>query len=731
MGMLHKTKKNLFLIKQTVVGVLLLFALYALILRELFMHLSRWQLFGVVAIVIVVLLLCLPIEKWCITLLLKIKSLFLPGNPSDPVTPDNKTPVNIRSDAYRKDLKNTDRLGRLPFLASLCRYIRGYGEEDSIVLGLYGGWGEGKTTIIHAVIDEISSDGKFIVVEFNPWHYATGDAIAKAFFQNLKLKLEAQPWPEIKWQILYDYWHCLEFGIMGLNFGFTKSEVSLHMMVNDINQKLQQLDKKLLIVFDDIDRLEKDEVMRVFELTRHSANFKNTIYLLAFDPVTVRNILPSPDFIEKIVQIGIELPAIEPHIIKRDIVEFLDALPQECLPNDHRELMEGIVDIAIGKNVKTLRQTKSYLNNLSFALPMVYHEVNIIDFMVLEVIREYYPEVYDDIWTSNNIYVGIDPSSGDERVPKDERRKRYITGLLEKQNRAEDVSKVLRLLGLIFPNFQKFVEGIFVYSSGSNQRVSDPDYIGKYFYMRVPHGELPDKEVDQVINRWNNQDGKAIASDLADYRDRMALGPLCLSVDRHLHELSGELYNSLAKELCKMSLSSSLDKKETYKSMALLFASLETRASVLMDCIDCAQDVEFLAIIVEHQCNRVNQAKMNGISTKYFDSMKRRYVDSKRDVFCELDISDSAFLRMWLTAAYLQPEEMRKKLMRYIFTCIDDSVDKLLCFISALNQTGYSGEDSKAAFDIGELIPIAWRIFPKASEEGKKTIEQFITMHSG
>lgn len=634
---------------------------------------------------------------------------------------------SIRDDSYLEDFEKEDRLARIEFVNKLCACISGHRNRKSVVMGLYGGWGEGKTSVINAVHKKISANRKFIVFEFNPWHYATIDSISKAFFNDLKTKLESELGIGRGWNILGDYCQSLEFGAMGFKLGLWPHFKATKEILQDINTKIWQSDKKLLIIIDDIDRLSSEQIIHVFELVRNSASFKNTIYLLAFDPIQVRNILPSPDFIEKIVQIGIELPAIEQHIIKRDILKFVDTFPKDCLP-DNSYLLEEMFDIAISKNIKTLRQTKSYLNNLSFALPMVYHEINIIDFMVLEVIREYYPEVYNDIWTSSNNYMGIDPSSDEEKKQKDSEK--YITELLTKNNRTEEVSQVLRLLGLLFPNFKFGVKSFVSYSAGGKQRVSDPDYIGKYFYMRVPHGELPDKEVDEVIGRWNNHDGKAIASDLADYRDRMKLGPLCISVGRHLHELSRALYNSLAKELCKMSLSSFPDKKETYKSMALLFASLETRASVLMECIDCAQDVEFLAIIVEHQCNQGNQVKMEEISTKYFDLMKRRYIDSQRDIFQELEIANPNPLKLWFITSNNQTEESRNILMEYVVASIATSEPNLVCCINALHQTGYSLKDQKSRFAFSGLLDTASKILPGATKDGEALIKNFINGHS-
>lgn len=725
MGKAKNTGRMWFWLRFAVVIGLLGFAIAALLgptIIGYFNSLSRVQKLGVLAIFLVLVIPFFPYIKKRLT------AIFTKKPKPDRLDDLGKGPSYIHYDGSLGDFEKEDLFERVDFVNKLCAHISKYQYSKSLVIGLYGGWGEGKTSVIDAVQKKFSADEKYVVFEFNPWHYATIDSISKAFFSDLKTKLESELGFGFGWNTLGDYCQSLEFGAMGFKLGLWPHFRTTEEILQDINIKLRQTNKKLLIIIDDIDRLSPKQTKHVFELVRHSASFEDTIYLLAFDPVTVRNVLPSPDFIEKIVQIGIELPECEPHVIKRYILEFINTLPRECMQQYPNQLIEEMFDISISKTIHTMRQAKRYLNNLSFALPMVYHEVNLIDFMVLEVIREYYPEVYNDIWTSRNHYIGFDIISGDERKRTDEMKRQYIADLFKKQNNDETVSRVLMLLGLIFSKFDKFVPGLICHSAGGRQRVSDANYTGRYFYLHVPYGELPDKKVDEIIGRWNNNDGESITSDLVDYSN--ALGPLCISMNRHVHEISRELYPVLAKALCSMSLSTCTDKKAAYRGMAVLFASLESRASVLMDCIDCSQDVEFLSVIVEEQCNHVNQIKANEISTKYFDFMKRRYVDSERDIFQELEIASPNPLRLWFITATTQTEESRNILMEYVVASIANSEPKLECCINALRQTGYSVGDQKSHFAFNGLLDTARGLLPSATGEGKELIRNFISTHS-
>jgi predicted KAP-like P-loop ATPase len=80
-----------------------------------------------------------------------------------------------------------DKLNRSAFAQSLGEAIISYKDEDSIVIGLFGTWGSGKTSIINLVLEHIaliskdnsssSSSDKPIVIKFNPWNYSDQDQL--------------------------------------------------------------------------------------------------------------------------------------------------------------------------------------------------------------------------------------------------------------------------------------------------------------------------------------------------------------------------------------------------------------------------------------------------------------------------------------------------------------------------------------------------------------------------
>jgi hypothetical protein len=79
-----------------------------------------------------------------------------------------------RSPRYSADRPNKppqlDLLGRDSFAARLADDIRGWQGQDSLVIGLYGSWGCGKTSLKERVLSHLRDrDPDYPILDFNPW----------------------------------------------------------------------------------------------------------------------------------------------------------------------------------------------------------------------------------------------------------------------------------------------------------------------------------------------------------------------------------------------------------------------------------------------------------------------------------------------------------------------------------------------------------------------------------
>jgi len=79
---------------------------------------------------------------------------------------------------------NSDVLNRQYFATKLANAIRKYEHIESLVIGIYGEWGSGKTSIANLLKNELeeqfrgSEESTPIFVDFNPWNFSDQNSVA-------------------------------------------------------------------------------------------------------------------------------------------------------------------------------------------------------------------------------------------------------------------------------------------------------------------------------------------------------------------------------------------------------------------------------------------------------------------------------------------------------------------------------------------------------------------------
>jgi predicted KAP-like P-loop ATPase len=69
------------------------------------------------------------------------------------------------------------------------------------------------------------------------------------------------------------------------------SSKELEELKSRLEKLIEELGLRLVIVIDDIDRLDKDEVQAIFKIVKLNADFKNTVYVLSFDDKMVSQMM--------------------------------------------------------------------------------------------------------------------------------------------------------------------------------------------------------------------------------------------------------------------------------------------------------------------------------------------------------------------------------------------------------------------------------------------------------
>jgi len=140
--------------------------------------------------------------------------------------------------------------------------------SESIVIGIYGEWGEGKSSVLRFIEDNLKNDPDIIVCNFNPWRFNDEVQLLKGYFSLLasQFKKTLQKRGEKIGEFLSEYADTIipEFslfgGIVGVNPGNTikkaaekYSNVSIEEQKERLEKILNEEKKKVVIIIDDID----------------------------------------------------------------------------------------------------------------------------------------------------------------------------------------------------------------------------------------------------------------------------------------------------------------------------------------------------------------------------------------------------------------------------------------------------------------------------------------------
>lgn len=106
----------------------------------------------------------------------------------------DKSNLSLATDTPIK-AREQDLIGRTPFAERLADILKSAAGPESLVIGLYGPWGSGKTSVINLVENALSrkdDDGKagVSVVRFEPWNYLTSEQLLAQFLKEVGSALD-------------------------------------------------------------------------------------------------------------------------------------------------------------------------------------------------------------------------------------------------------------------------------------------------------------------------------------------------------------------------------------------------------------------------------------------------------------------------------------------------------------------------------------------------------------
>ncbi|GAA3513401.1 KAP family NTPase [Georgenia daeguensis] len=287
---------------------------------------------------------------------------------------------------------------------------------------------------------------------------------------------------------------------------------------DEIAAELRTLGVPVLVVVDDIDRLQPRELLDLLKVVRLLGRFPGVDFLLAYDEQTLIETLQNPGqasvskararaFMEKIVQYPLSIPP----LLTGQIVRMLNAglteivTPERVETGFDKHRFGDIILSTMPSQLATPRAIERFLAQVreQFRVHDL-SEMNDVDLILAVFLKVQFPDVFAGLQSWKVELTRSTPSfvSFAQREDKQPEWDRLV-GVLD---RDEDRRDALAVLAALFPA----VRGPNPLRAGAG-RFAHPDYFDRYLAQAIPEGDIPDAVVTRAIE-------KAAAGESTDLR---------------------------------------------------------------------------------------------------------------------------------------------------------------------------------------------------------------------
>lgn len=376
-----------------------------------------------------------------------------------------------------------DLLGRDVFAKRVATSIAQIRTKESIVIGLQGAWGSGKTSVINMIVEELQvSDPDILIIQFNPWNRIEDASLVTEYFQVLKENIDrlrkfnyrGERTKELS-EALEDYSTTLKGGKKRIlarwisrHFAYKsdRRSGSIEERKKKVSDILSSYEMKILVVIDDIDRLADAQIRSIFQLVTSIADFPSVNYLLSYDSGVVENALSTiqicngSEYLEKVVQIPIRIPEISKNKVA-DLLSDEISVILKCFSSEKELSMAmkraELLRYCVFPYVETIRDLKRYKNVLEFELFGSQNKVSPLDIAAIVSVTTFIPELIPWIVSNKDLICG---KSGGGYIPKEAEklRERYeaeFDSLLHSSRFG--AKSVVKSIAMLFPAFGQAV----------------------------------------------------------------------------------------------------------------------------------------------------------------------------------------------------------------------------------------------------------------------------------
>lgn len=454
------------------------------------------------------------------------------------------------------------------FIPRLARLALDWPTHDGLVIGLFGPWGIGKTSVLNLFKNQIttqnSPERQTLFTSFNPWLYEDSAALITSFFATIAAEIGKEP--EKGWtkaaaalRAMGSFLAVASKGVsvFGVTIdasavsnaigvgaaalqegsGLSRELASVADLVGTGQRKFEEHKKavedgllqlgaaggRLVVAIDDVDRLDKAELVNLLRLIRTVADLPFVSIVVAMDDERVRDILSHStsegygrSYLDKIIQIPIHIPLPDTATMTVEVATQLTNTFESrgMQPPAFLRFAESWYEPEelrlLRSLIRTPRDLARFINGIRMLLlagdaP----DVSPSDVILIEALRIFHPDVYSRVRRNKDFLTSTD--RGDDAIARlsDRDREKRIK---ERSAQLEEIIQgeralpqlaadqaVRRIIHILFGDVENSSSGGERARNAADRRIRSSSSFDNYFRFAPASGMPSRREIDLAV----------------------------------------------------------------------------------------------------------------------------------------------------------------------------------------------------------------------------------------
>jgi len=575
-----------------------------------------------------------------------------------------------------------DALGRAALVDSLSVKIM---IAKTPVILLSGPFGSGKTSTLNLLREHLES--KAIVVSFSTWLPGSQETLASYLFGDIAEECNKQylvPGLRQSAKRLAT--------ALGQKVPFVSEYLKLLPAntqkddINSLKSALHRLPKRVVVLLDEIDRMERDEIMTLLKVIRGMATLPNVTFVCAGSLDTMVKITDKDhEYFEKFFPVVRSVPEPEPIDLRKTGVDRLVSAFASCgwfetstEADEFKKRMESVWSARVAPFCENLRAIGLLANDVSVAAAPLRREVDPVDLTLIEMLDRFAPAAHR-LAAKNSLALTGGESlvrGGPYQTDEDEiqNRTKFLADLKKAVTNENELDKVKGVLYELFPllskgggQLERRLRRITKDADKENgKRISEPGMFAAYFRYELPDAMFSSAEITLLLQRFERNErrseGEALFLDTLQSTEKGSLkrDDFLRKLAESAKTIPADAGKALGEVASKASASYAYDMMPAFGEAGhvlrlILFVaqrlSKADRIAFLRKCIlnssDDTMAFRILTVLTKQESESNIDVSIADLNESFAERMRKRYGREVDAANFDLSSSDSWALEYW------------------------------------------------------------------------------------